>query len=264
MSQALLSAQSVSVRRGERLAVRDVSLAFEAGQWTAIVGPNGAGKSSLLSVLAGLRKPDGGMVTLMGRPIAEWPSRERSQRIAWLSQDGATDADLAVRDVVRLGRLPHLGLFGAPRRADEAAVDDALRETECEGLAARRLSALSGGERQRVLLARALAVQSRVLLLDEPTSHLDAPHQVRLARSLRVQARSGVAVASVLHDLTLALMADRLVVMDQGRVVADGQPADAALRRTLAAVFDEAFTIEAIGAVRWAVVPRMWKDDAQR
>jgi iron complex transport system ATP-binding protein len=257
MMMPVLDAQSLNVRRGERLAVRGVSLAFEAGQWTAIVGPNGAGKSSLLSVLAGLRAPDSGIVTLMGRPIADWPSRERGQRVAWLSQDGAVDAELAVRDVVRLGRLPHLGLFGAPRRADEAAVDDALRETECDGLAARRLSALSGGERQRVLLARALAVRSRVLLLDEPTSHLDAPHQVQLARSLRTQAQGGVAVASVLHDLTLALMADRLVVMDQGRIVADGRPADAVLRRTLAAVFDEAFTIEAIGAARWAVVPRL-------
>ena len=119
---------------------------------------------------------------------------------------------------MRLGRLPHHGLFGAPGALDEAAVDAAMRETECAAFARRRLGELSGGERQRVLLARALAVESAVLLLDEPTAHLDAPHQRALVRSVARRARAGAAVALVLHDLTLALAADRVWLMAGGAV----------------------------------------------
>jgi iron complex transport system ATP-binding protein len=235
-----------------------VTASFEAGQWTTIVGPNGAGKSSWLQLLAGLRAPADGDVWLQGRNIADWPARERAQQLAWLSQQGEAEGDIAVRDVVRLGRLPRHGLLGAPDAEDEAAVDAALAETECSALAARRLSALSGGERQRVLLARVLAVGAPVLLLDEPTTHLDAPHQRALCRSLRTRAQAGAAVISVMHDLTLALGADRIVVMRQGRIAADGPPHDAALQAALAEVFEHAFTIQAVDAGagrRWVAVP---------
>ena len=223
------------------------------------MGPNGAGKSSLLSLLAGLRSADAGQIWLAGRPLADWPARERAQRLAWLSQQGEADGDIGVADVVRLGRLPQQGLFGVPTMADEAAVQTAMAETECSALAGRRLSALSGGERQRVLLARALAVGASVLLLDEPTTHLDAPHQRALVRSLAARARAGAAVAAVLHDLNLALAADRLLVMQAGRLVADGAPADPAVQQCLVEVFEQAFSIEAFGSggtQRWVAVPR--------
>ena len=236
-----------------------VTLVFAAGQWTAIVGPNGAGKSTLLSLLAGLRAPNAGQVRLQGRAINTWPARERAQQLAWLSQQGEADGDIAARDVVRLGRLPRQGLLGAPTAEDEAAVDRAMADTECTAYATRRLNELSGGERQRVLLARALAVQAPVLLLDEPTTHLDAPHQRGLLRGLAVRARAGATVVAVLHDLTLALAADRVVVLHQGRVAADGVPADASLQRRLIEVFDGAFSIErfttAVQTARWVAVP---------
>jgi len=257
---ALLQAEGLVLRLGGRAVVDGVSLQLAAGQWAALVGPNGAGKSSLLSLLAGLRPADAGTVTLAGRPLAAWSARERAQRLAWLSQQGEAEGEIAVADVVRLGRLPHQGLFGAATAADEAVVQAAMAETECQAFAARRLSALSGGERQRVLLARALAVAAPVLLLDEPTTHLDAPHQRALVRSLARRAREGAAVAAVLHDLNLALAADRLLVMDRGRLVADGAPADAAVRQCLVAVFDHAFTIEPLGADgqrRWVAVPAL-------
>ncbi len=255
-----LRAEGLVLQLGAHRAVDGCSLALQPGQWVAIVGPNGAGKSTLLSLLAGLRRPDEGRVWLQGRDLATMPARERARRLAWLSQQGEAEGDIAAHDVVRLGRLPRHGLFGAPDASDEAAVLSALAETEATAFAARRLNQLSGGERQRVLLARALAVEAPVLLLDEPTTHLDAPHQRALLRGLLARARAGAAVAAVLHDLTLALAADRVLLMDRGRIVADGRAADAALRDALVQTFEQAFSIEAVrlaGQARWAVVPHL-------
>ena len=255
-----LQAEELSLRLGGRAVVDRVSLTLRCGQWSAIVGPNGAGKSTLLQLLAGLRAASGGQVRLHGRALQGWPARQRAQQLAWLSQHGEAEGDIAARDVVRLGRLPRHGLLGAPDVADEAAVSAAMAETTCLEFAQRRLRELSGGERQRVLLARALAVGAGVLLLDEPTTHLDAPHQRDLLRSLAARAQQGVAVAAVLHDVTLALAADRVLVMDRGRIVADGPPAETALRAALVDVFGAAFSIERIagvGGVRWAALPAL-------
>ncbi len=256
----LLAADGLALDLGRRRVLDGVSLRLHAGQWTAIVGPNGAGKSSLLGLLAGLRRPQAGQVQLCGRPLDAWRARERAARLAWLSQQGEAEGDLAVQDVVELGRLPRQGLLGQPDAQDHAAVQQAMAATECGHLAARRLNELSGGERQRVLLARALAVQAAVLLLDEPTTHLDAPHQRALLQALAQQARAGAAVAVVLHDLTQALAADRVLVLAGGRVQAEGSPDDAALRDCLMAVFDHAFVIESLavdGQRRWVAVPRL-------
>ena len=255
---AVLQAERLSLRLGGRRVVDHVSARLVPGQWVAVVGPNGAGKSSLLSLLAGLRQPHDGQVRLRGRPIAEWTAAERARQIAWLAQQGEAEGEIAARDVVRLGRLPHHGLLGAPGPADEAAVDAAMAETECTAFAGRRLSQLSGGERQRVLLARALAVQAPVLLLDEPTAHLDAPHQRALLRSVARRAAAGAAVAVVLHDLTLALAADRVWLMDQGRLSIDAAPDDPALHAALVAVFRQAVAIERLereGRVHHVVRP---------
>jgi iron complex transport system ATP-binding protein len=255
-----LQTRELTLRLGGRRVVDAVTLALRGGEWAAIVGPNGAGKSTLLQLLAGLRAADAGVVLLAGRPLAAWPARERAQRLAWLSQQGEADGDIAARDVVRLARLPRHGLLGTPDASDEAAVSAAMAETACAEFSNRRLSELSGGERQRVLLARALAVGAPVLLLDEPTTHLDAPHQRALLRSLRARARAGAAVASVLHDVTLALAADRVLVLDRGRLVADGAPADAELRAALVAVFGAAFSIEGVATaqgLRWVALPAL-------
>ncbi|MBX3636971.1 MAG: ABC transporter ATP-binding protein [Rubrivivax sp.] len=216
----------------------------------------------MLRALAGLLPAAHGEVRVGGRALAALPARERGRTIAWLAQQSEAGGDLAVRDVVRLGRLPHTGLLGTPGAADEAAVDAAMAETECSAFAVRRLSALSGGERQRVLLARALAVQAPVLLLDEPTTHLDAPHQRTLLAGMRRRAAAGATVVSVLHDVTTALAADRVVVMRAGRVVADGAPGDTGLQRSLVQVFDGAFSIERLadpagGGERWVALPRL-------
>jgi len=250
-----LRAHKVSVRLGETRALDDVTFAPAPG-WTAVVGPNGAGKSTLLRTLAGLQAPDTGTVALDARTLAGWPARLRGTRVAWLAQQSDAGGELTVREVVHLGRLPHLGLFTAPCAEDESAVDQAMNETECGAWQQRRLHELSGGERQRVLLARALAVMAPILLLDEPTTHLDPPHQVALVRLLQRQAQRGRTVVSVLHDLSLALMADRLVVMDHGRIVAEGSRDDPALHDAFVRVFGGAIRIERIGA-RWITVPQL-------
>ena len=262
LGELALAADGLVWRRGGRRVVDDVSVALERGRWVAIVGPNGAGKSSLLSLLAGLETPDAGEVRLFGRALAAWPARERARALAWMAQQHEAEGELAVRDVVRLGRLPHHGLVGVPGAADEAAVDAALAETEAQAFAARRFNELSGGERQRVLLARALAVEAPVLLLDEPTAHLDLPHQRALVQSVERRARAGCAVAVVLHDLTLALAADRVWLLSRGRLVADAAADDPVLHVALQAVFDEAFVIEPVaalpgGRLRHVVRPRL-------
>ncbi len=237
--------------------LRGLSLSLQPG-WTAIVGPNGAGKSTLLRALAGLLSPQAGQAWLDGRPLAGYSARMRGQHIAWLAQHETADAngELTVRDVVQLGRLPHLGLFAAPGPRDDAAVDAALAITECTGWQCRRLHELSGGERQRVLLARALAVGAPVLLLDEPTTHLDPPHQVAVVRLLKRLAAEGTTVVSVLHDLPLALQADRLVVLQDGRVRAEGSPRSTEVQGSLVTVFGGALSIERVGG-RLTAVPRL-------
>ena len=249
-----LRAEGVRVDLGGTEVLHGVSLTLSPG-WTAIVGPNGAGKSTLLRAMAGLLAPSAGTVWMGERAVAQLHARERGQLVSWLDQKGEGSGDLTVRDVVRLGRLPHLGLFTAPGAIDEAAVDAAIAACECDAWQHRQLQQLSGGERQRALLARALAVEAPVLLLDEPTTHLDPPHQVALVRLLKRLGRSRL-VASVLHDLPLALQADRIVVMSAGRVFAEGAHDDTTVHAALMAVFDQAICIQRLGE-RCIAVPNL-------
>ncbi len=236
-----LRAENLRVVLGDRTVLHDVSCAFEPG-WTAIVGPNGAGKSTLLRALAGLLKQASGRITLHGKPLADYAANERGKAIAWLAQQGETTGDLTARETVHLGRLPHIGLLGGPTARDEAIVDAALAATESTDWQHRRLHQLSGGERQRVLLSRALAAESPVLLLDEPTTHLDPPHQVALARLFRRLATTHT-VITVLHDLPLAVQADRLLVMRDGVVAGHAESNDVALHVALVEAFDRAIAV---------------------
>lgn len=242
-----LSAHGIAVRFGACRVLGPVDVRFERG-WTAIVGPNGAGKSTLLRALAGLQPLADGEVLLDGRPLRALRLAERARNIAWLAQQSDVTGELTVRETVELGRIARLGAMGCPGPADAVAVDRAMALTECTAWCDRRLHALSGGERQRVLLARVLATEAPLLLLDEPTTHLDAPHQVALARLFRRLAddASGAhGVITVLHDLAIALCADRLLVLQHGRVMADGPPTDAWVSRSVEQVFDGAVRIEA-------------------
>lgn len=254
-----LCARGITLTLGGQTVLKDIDLQLSRG-WTAVVGPNGAGKSSLLRVLAGLQKPDAGTVWLdgealwaAGRPALS-PST-RARRIAWLPQSAEAGGDLTLRETVALGRLPHRGVTGAWQPEDDRAIDAALQMASCTEWAHRPLASLSGGERQRGLLARALATGADVLLLDEPTTHLDPPHQVALARLARRLSHSH-SVVSVVHDLPLALVADRIVVMAQGRVAAQGDSHDTALHRAVEACFGDAVRIVTLQDGSLTVQPR--------
>jgi len=236
-----LQAHDLHVRLGDRPVLRGVSCTFDTG-WTAVVGPNGAGKSTLLRALAGLLALQRGDVHVDGRALRTLTSRGRATRIAWLAQLGEITGELSARETVALGRLAHLGLFGAPTAADDDAVEEAMDCTGCAEWAELPLSVLSGGERQRVLLARALAIQAPVLLLDEPTTHLDPPHQVAIARLLRHLGATRT-VVSVLHDLQLALQADRVLLLCAGEARAHAVADDPELHAVLTSTFKDAIRI---------------------
>jgi len=233
--------------------LRGITLELQSARWTAIVGPNGAGKSTLLRALAGLIPYDG-EVSLQDRPLRDWPARERAQRLAWLGQNEASADDLTAHDVVMLGRLPHQAWLAPPSAADHAAVQAAMDQTQSWDWRARRLSTLSGGERQRVLLARALAVNAPVLMMDEPLAHLDPPHQADWMDIVRALVGAGQTVVSVLHELNVALQADVMVVMALGRVVHQGSPQSAATHAALQAVFDHRLKLLQVDG-QWLALP---------
>ena len=250
-----LSVASRATRIGRAPILQAVDVRLPAGRWTAIVGPNGAGKSTLLRVLAGLL-PTEGTVRLHGRPLADWPARERARQLAWLGQGESGAEDLLVYDVALLGRLPHRAWLAPASAADHAAVARALAAMQVGHLRARRLGNLSGGERQRVVLARALAVQAPLLLMDEPLAHLDPPHQADWLAVARAQVAAGGTVVSVLHELGLALQADDLLIVREGRIVHHGPCSSPTTHRALQAAFDWRIGVYQVKD-RWVALPRI-------
>lgn len=227
----MLKADDLSIERGGRAVLNGVSARFAAGEITAIVGPNGAGKSSLILALAGLLDPVAGCVTLDERSVHALPPRERARTIGYLPQDTDIAWDVAVEQLVALGRLPH----GDRGRGE---VDAAIAMLSLEDLRHRPASRLSGGEKARVLLARVLAGTPRWVLADEPLAALDLAYGQALTGHLREIAASGSGVVIVVHDLTIAMNhADRVVVLSEGQCVATGAPAEALTQETIKRVW---------------------------
>jgi iron complex transport system ATP-binding protein len=211
---------------GRREVLRGVDLSLAPGELVALVGTNGSGKTTLLRVLAGILQPDDGSVSLVGRPMADWRRTEVARQVAVLHQHYAMPAGFRVAELVEMGRAPHATRLFSSTADDARAVRAALIDADARELAERLADELSGGERQRVLVAMALAQEPRLLLMDEPTLHLDLAHQVTLLSTIRrLQRQREMTVVAVLHDLNLALAyAPRVVILHDGVIAGDGAP----------------------------------------
>jgi len=234
----MITFSHVSAAYGDTLVLNDLSLHIERGEMVALVGPNGAGKSSLLRVVTGAL-PASGTVLLNGAPVKSIPARRRARLIAVVPQEVVRDIPFSAHDFVLLGRTARLPRFGGPSAADQKAVKNAMGLTETWELRQRPLPEMSGGERQRLALAMALAADPEVVLLDEPTSHLDLRHRAEMMRLLiRLNRERRTTVLMVVHDLTLASQFfPRLILLGNGRKLAEGTPSDVLRPDTLQAAY---------------------------
>jgi iron complex transport system ATP-binding protein len=234
-----LEARDLAVRYGDAgLALDGVSCAVSGGRFLAVVGPNGSGKTTLVRALSGLVRLERGEVRVDGAPLVQWTRRALARVLAVVPQGEDIAFPLRVEETVMLGRYARLGPFAAPGAADRAAVGDALARCDVAAFAGRTIDSLSGGEWQRVRLARALAQEPRVLVLDEPTTSLDVRHEMELFELVRRLVDGGLAGLVITHHINLAArFADRMILLSAGRVAAEGPPAEVLRRETLREVF---------------------------
>ena len=233
-----LRLERASLRIGARHLVRDVTVEVAPARITALIGPNGAGKSTALRLMAGLWKPTGGRASLDGTALLRLSRRLLARRISFVPQDTHVDVPFTVRELVAMGRHPHLGRFDDPGPTDDAAVAAAMSRADVAHLADRPVTELSGGERRRAVIARSLATGSNVILLDEPTANLDVDHVIETLTLLRELAAGGATIALALHDLNVvSRWADTVAVLQDGRLRATGPPAEVLDDDLVASVF---------------------------
>ncbi len=239
-----LAASHLSLAYGNARVVHDLSLEVPSGAFTAIIGPNGCGKSTLLRALSRLHKPQLGAVLLDGADIHSLPTRDVAREVGLLPQAPTAPTGITVRDLIARGRTPHLGPFSAWSQRDTDAVNEAIHATGLAGLAERPVDSLSGGQRQRAWIALALAQQTELLLLDEPTTFLDIAHQYDVLDLVHRLAADGRTVVAVLHDLAQAARyADHLVLMSAGLVLASGSPSEVLTEQRVGAAFGLPVTV---------------------
>ena len=241
----MIDVDNVSVTLGDSEVLSEVSLSVADGEFLGLVGPNGAGKTTLIRTVNGLIDPDVGCVRVDGRAVDRCTAREVGRLVATVPQDTTVAFDFPVRDIVEMGRTPHHSRFGTPTESDREAIERALSRTDTAGFADRPVGELSGGERQRVVLARALAQETPVLLLDEPTASLDIGHQARVLDLVDELAAEGRTVVAAIHDLDLAARyCDRIALLHDGRLVASGTPAEVLTADRVGHVFGTTVSVE--------------------
>lgn len=218
-----LSAGNISVRRGGRTILDRVSLQVAPGEFLSIVGPNGSGKSSLLRALAGIWKLEGGFVRIGGKPLSEFGRRELAQRVAFVPQDTRMDFAFTMEEVVAMGRHPRRGRFERATLEDRRAIESAISSCDIAHLSGRFVTTLSGGERQRVAIARSLAVEPEIILLDEPTASLDVQHGLEILDLCRSLSQAGKSIVLATHDLNaVARYATKVALIESGRIAYSG------------------------------------------
>lgn len=238
-----LAVENISFSYGVKPILENVSLSVEPGELVSILGHNGSGKTTLLRCISGYLKPAAGAVRINGAPVAGLSANELAKRMALVPQNPVMEFDFTVRDIVLMGRNPHIGRFSNETEADYRAADAALARTGMAEFAERSVLTLSGGEWQRTIIARAICQKSDIMLLDEPVASLDVKHQIEILRLVRSLCReNGVCALCVMHDVNLsAHYSDQLLLLKAGRTLASGAPRDV----ITAALLQEAYGIEA-------------------
>jgi iron complex transport system ATP-binding protein len=263
-----LEARTLRFSYGENVVVDGVSFAVAAGEMLGILGPNGSGKSTLLRLLSGVLAPAAGSVSVHGHPLAGYSRRQLAQAIAVVPQETVIEFPFSVTEVVLMGRSPHLGGFAFEGDRDVEVARRAMERTGVLDLAHRSIHELSGGERQRVVLARALAQEASILLLDEPGAFLDIRHTVEIYDLLQDLQREGRSIVSVLHDLNLAaLYCDRVALLKAGRLVRLGPPAEVITYAALTDVYETEVYVDTndiTGAVNVLPLSRVYRERLRR
>ena len=266
--QSPLKARDLHFRYGADPVICDLSLELRAGEMLGVIGPNGSGKSTLLRLLSGVLAPERGGVTLHDKPLAAYSRRELGRRLAVVPQDTVIEFPFSVTEVVLMGRSPHLAGFAFESRRDLDVALAAMDRCGVRHLAQRSIHELSGGERQRVILARALAQEAEILLLDEPGAFLDIRHEVEIYDLLHDLQLEGRSVMTVLHDLNLAaLYCDRVALMSQGRLYRCGLPAEVITYQSITDVYDTEVYVDTndiTGAVNVLPLSRAYRNRLRR
>jgi len=234
----IIEIQNACFSYNTKQVLHDISFALEQGEFLGIIGPNGAGKSTMLRLICGILKPEKGVIKVFGKNIEQIEPKQLAQKIAFVPQETHFTLDYTVEDIVLMGRYPYLKAFQKENKIDFEARDHGLEFTESQIFRKRTINSLSSGERQRVVLARALAQEPEILVLDEPTSHLDLHHQHAIMELLKKLNKQGMSIIVVNHDLNLAsLYCGRLILMHQGKVFKQGSPAELINEKTLKEVY---------------------------
>ena len=261
MNHPVLTAHGLSFAYNSQPVLHKVSLDLVPGRLIGVIGPNGAGKSTLVRLLSGLLTPQAGEVTLDGRPLARWKRRQLARRLAVVPQSPNLPETFTAGEIVLLGRTPYLGLLSGESPHDRAVARRAMERTQTDHLAHRLIGTLSGGERQRVVVARALAQEPSVLLLDEPTTHLDVNHQFGLIVLVKhLVADYQLAALVILHDLNLAsLYCDELILLAEGQIAAQGHPEEVLTQARIGSAYRADVLVMAHPQTgRPVIVPEVW------
>jgi iron complex transport system ATP-binding protein len=268
VSDAALEASHLSFRYGENSVVDDVSFRVAPGEMLGILGPNGSGKSTLLRLLSGVLTPASGAVQMRGRPLTSYTRRQLGQAIAVVPQDTVIEFPFSVTEVVLMGRSPHLGGFAFEGDRDVEVAHEAMQRTGVLHLARRSIHELSGGERQRVILARALAQQTSIMLLDEPGAFLDIRHTVEIYDLLQDLQHEGRTIVTVLHDLNLAaLYCNRVALLKAGRLFRLGTPGEVITYDALIDVYETEVYVDTndiTGAINVLPLSRVYRECLRR
>lgn len=243
-----LACTNLAYAYGQQPVFTHINLNFQHGEFVGLIGPNGAGKSTLINLLMGLNKPTEGNVKLEGKPLQHYKQREIARHISLVPQDTSVHYAFTVREIVAMGRNPYLGAFQPESDKDREIIQQAMEKTDIAHMAERNVNQLSGGERQRVFIARAIAQQAPILIMDEPTASLDLCHQLDTLALLKSMTQEGHLAISAIHDVELASrFCDRIIVIAEGGVALQGAPVDVLTEETLSRYFSIDARVEPYG-----------------